>query len=56
MYIPCTYMYMMYLGSDEVTNNKGKSQHEHFHVVTSHLCTLLAINVKRACTVRAQKA
>ena len=38
-------MCMMYLWSDEVTNHEGKSQHEHFHAVTCHLCTLLAINV-----------
>ena len=38
-------MYMMYLGSNEVTNHEGKCQHEHFHAVTSHLGTLLAINV-----------
>jgi hypothetical protein len=38
-------MFMKYLGSNEVTNRKGKSQHEHFHAVTCHLCTLLAINV-----------
>ena len=38
-------MFMNYLGSNEVTNRKGKSQHEHFHAVTCHLCTLLAINV-----------
>ena len=38
-------MYMMYLGSDEVTNHEGKCQHEHFHAVTRHLGTLLAINV-----------
>ena len=35
----------MYLWSDEVTNHEGKSQHEHLHAVTCHLCTLLAINV-----------
>jgi len=45
MYIQCTNMYRMYLGSNEVTNREGKSQHEHFHAVTCHLCTLLAINV-----------
>ncbi len=45
MYIQCTYMYRMYLGSDEVTNSEWKRQHEHFHAVTCHLCTLLAINV-----------
>ncbi len=52
MYVVCiymsilrTYMYMMYLGSDEVTNHEGKSQHQHFHVITSHLCMFLAINV-----------
>jgi hypothetical protein len=38
-------MYMMYLRCDEVTNHERKSQHEHFHAVTRHLCTLLAINV-----------
>jgi hypothetical protein len=38
-------MYRMYLRSDEVTNREGKSQHQHFHTVTCHLCTLLAINV-----------
>ena len=38
-------MYRMYLGSNEVTNSEGKSQHEHFHAVTCHLCTLLAIKV-----------
>ena len=36
---------MMYLGSDEVTNHEGKSQHENLHAVTSHLSTLLVINV-----------
>jgi hypothetical protein len=35
----------MYLGSNVVTNHAGKSQHQHFHAVTSHLGTLLAINV-----------
>jgi hypothetical protein len=38
-------MYRMYLWRDEVTNCEGKSLHEHFHVVTCHLCTLLTINV-----------
>ncbi len=38
-------MYKMYLGSYEVTNSEGKRQHEHFHAVTCHLFTLLAINV-----------
>ena len=41
----CTYMYMMYLWSDEVTNHKGKSQHQHFHAITSHLGMFLAINI-----------
>ena len=53
----CTYMYMMYLWSDEVTNHKGKSQHQHFHAITSHLGMFLAINVnvvKMGCILRGQ--
>jgi hypothetical protein len=57
MYIQCTNMYTIYFGSDEVTNHEGKSQHEHFHAVTCHLCTLLAINaniVEMGCILRGQ--
>jgi hypothetical protein len=38
-------MYMMYLWSDEVTNDKGKSQYQHFHAITRHLGMFLAITI-----------
>jgi hypothetical protein len=46
----CTGMYCIvltpnYLWSDEVANHEGKSQHEHFHPITSHLGMFLTINV-----------
>ncbi len=35
-----------YLGSDEIPNHEGQSEHEHLHSISCHLGILFAINEK----------